>query len=52
MDMVYNSTKAKEMSELIKKEKRLHREIRMDFEKITRKINDDFEKVKLSKSQK
>ncbi|KEQ57249.1 hypothetical protein SCCGRSA3_01633 [Marine Group I thaumarchaeote SCGC RSA3] len=35
----------KEMDELMKKEKLLHKEIRADFKKISQKINDDFEKA-------
>ena len=34
------------MKDLIRKEKKLHKEIREDFKKISQKINDDFEKVK------
>jgi len=39
------------MKILIQKEKELHRQIRADFNKISQKINDDFEKVKQSKSR-
>ncbi len=46
------SDKSKEMNDLLKKEKKLHKEIHDDFEKITQKINDDFEKIKQSKSMK
>jgi len=45
------SDKSKEMKILIQKEKELHRQIRADFNKISQKINDDFEKVKQSKSR-
>ena len=38
------------MKELLQKEKELHREIRADYKKISQKIDDDFEKVKKSKS--
>ena len=38
------------MNDLVQKEKELHKEIRADFKKISQKINDDFEKVKESKS--
>ncbi len=38
------------MRELLQKEKELHKEIRADYEKISQKIDDDFEKVKKSKS--
>ena len=38
------------MKDLIQKEKKLHKEIKKDFKKISQKINDDFEKAKLSKS--
>ena len=37
------------MRELLKKEKELHKEIRADYEKISQKIDDDFEKIKKSK---
>ena len=50
--MLPNSDKSKEMTDLMQKEKKLHREIRKDFEKISQKINDDFEKIKQSKSSK
>ena len=35
--------KSKEMKDLIQKEKKLHKEIRKDYEKISQKIDDDFE---------
>lgn len=38
------------MKELLQKEKELHKEIRIDYKKISQKIDDDFEKVKKSKS--
>ncbi len=38
------------MRELLQKEKELHKEIRADYKKISRKIDDDFEKIKKSKS--
>ncbi len=38
------------MKELLEKEKELHREIRADYKKISQKIDDDFEKIKKSKS--
>ncbi len=41
----------KEMEELIKKEKLLHKEIRADFKKISEKVNDDFEKALHLKSE-
>jgi len=44
------SDKSEEMKTLIQKEKELHRQIRADFKKISQKINNDFEKVKQSKS--
>ena len=47
-----NSDKSKEMSDLLQKEKELHKEIRADYKKISQKINDDFEKAKKIKSQK
>jgi len=47
-----NLDKSKEMRDLVQKEKKLHKEIRKDFEKISQKINDDFEKVKKSKLSK
>jgi len=40
------------MKELLQKEKKLHREIRADYKKISQKIDDDFEKAKQSKSLK
>lgn len=46
------SDQTKEMEELIKKEKLLHKEIRADFKKISAKINDDFEKALHLKSEK
>ena len=45
-----NTDKSKEMNDLLEKEKELHKEIRADYKKISQKINDDFEKVKQSKS--
>ena len=47
-----HSDQTKEMEELIKKEKLLHKEIRADFKKISEKINDDFEKALHLKSKK
>ena len=38
------------MKELLQKEKKLHREIRADYKKISQKIDDDFDKIKKSKS--
>ena len=38
------------MKDLVEKEKKLHKEIKADFKKISQKINDDLEKVKESKS--
>ena len=38
------------MKNLVQKEKDLHKEIRADFKKISKKINDDFEKIKQAKS--
>jgi hypothetical protein len=38
------------MKVLLQKEKELHKQIRADFNKICQKIDDDFEKVKQSKS--
>lgn len=46
------SNQIKEMEELMKKEKLLHKEIRADFKKISQKINDDFEKALHLKSKK
>jgi len=40
------------MRELLQKEKELHKEIRADYKKISQKIDDDFEKIKNSKSLK
>ncbi|MDF2422489.1 MAG: hypothetical protein OPY06_05710 [Nitrosopumilus sp.] len=42
--------KSKEMADLLKKEKDLHKEIRKDFKKISMKVNADFDKVMESKS--
>ena len=50
--MLSEVDKLKEMKELIQKEKKLHKSIKADFNKISQKINDDFEKVKESKSSK
>ncbi|MBT8252033.1 MAG: hypothetical protein KJO99_04285 [Nitrosopumilus sp.] len=50
--MLSEVDKSKEMKELIQKEKKLHKAIKADFNKISQKINDDFEKVKESKSSK
>ena len=60
MDVVFQKTflrftlfgpkQTKEMEELIKKEKLLHKEIRADFQKISQKINGDFEKASHLKS--
>jgi len=47
-----NIDKSKEMSDLLHKEKELHKEIRADYKKINQKINDDFEMAKKLKSQK
>jgi len=47
-----NTDKSKEMSNLLQKEKKLHKDIRADYKKISQKINDDFEKAKKLKSQK
>ena len=40
------------MQELLQKEKQLHKEIRADYNKISQKIDDDFEKIKQLKSPK
>ena len=45
------SDQTKEMEELLKKEKFLHKEIRVDFKKISQKITDDFEKAIHLKSE-
>jgi hypothetical protein len=47
-----NTDKSKEMNDLLQKEKELHKEIRADYEKISQKINDDFENARKLKSQK
>ncbi|MCH8085584.1 MAG: hypothetical protein IIC15_04030 [Thaumarchaeota archaeon] len=47
-----NTDKSKEMSNLLQKEKELHKDIRADYKKISQKIDDDFEKAKKLKSQK
>ncbi|MHA7734883.1 hypothetical protein [Nitrosopumilus sp. S6] len=46
------SDQTKEMEELMKKEKLLHKEIYADFKKISQKVNDDFEKALHLKSKK
>ena len=46
------SEQSKEMKKLLQKEKTLHKEIHDDFEKISQKIDEDFERVKQSKSPK
>ncbi len=48
--MMSKTDKSKEMKDLVKKEKKLHNEIKADFKKISQKINDDFQKVRESKS--
>ncbi|MGV7225312.1 MAG: hypothetical protein ACQ9CV_00130 [Nitrosopumilus sp.] len=48
--MLTTIDKSKEMKDLIEKEKKLHKEIKSDFEKISQKINEDFEMVRKSKS--
>ena len=42
--------KSKEMTDLLQKEKELHKEIRKDFKKISLKVNADFDKIRESKS--
>jgi hypothetical protein len=41
---------SKEMNDLLQKEKKLHKEIRKDFKKISQKINVYFDKIQESKS--
>ena len=48
--MPSKNTKSNDMAKLLKKEKELHGQIRADFEKISQKIDDDFEKIIKSKS--
>ena len=48
--MTSNTDKSKEMRELLQKEKKLHKEIRADYKKISQKIDDDFDEIKKSKS--
>jgi hypothetical protein len=43
--------KLKEMQELLEKEKNLHKKIRLDYKKISDKINNDFDQIKKSKSE-
>ena len=42
--------KLKEMQELLEREKNLHKKIRLDYKKISDKINNDFDQIKKSKS--
>ena len=37
------------MQDLLKKEKKLHKEIRLDYKKISEKINSDFDKIQKPK---
>jgi hypothetical protein len=46
-----NSLKLKEMQELLEKEKNLHKKIRLDYQKISDKINNDFDQIEKSKSK-
>jgi hypothetical protein len=46
-----DSLKLKEMQELLEKEKNLHQKIRLDYKKISDKINNDFDQIKKSKSK-
>ncbi|MBS3926589.1 MAG: hypothetical protein KGZ34_07875 [Nitrosarchaeum sp.] len=46
-----NSLKVKRMQDLLKKEKKLHKEIRQDYKKISEKIINDFDKIQKSKTQ-
>ena len=39
-----------EMKNLLQKEKKLHKEIHSDYEKISQKINDDLDKIKKAKN--
>ncbi|MGY5150389.1 MAG: hypothetical protein ACW9W3_10025 [Candidatus Nitrosopumilus sp. bin_68KS] len=48
--MPSKNTKSNDMVKLLEKEKELHCLIRADFEKITQKIDDNFEKIIKSKS--
>ena len=48
--MPSKNTKLNDMAKLLKKEKELHCQIRDDFEKISQKIDGDFEKIIKSKS--
>ena len=41
---------SKEMKNLLQKEKKLHKEIHSDYEKISQKINDDLDKIKKAKN--
>ena len=38
------------MKNLLQKEKKLHKEIHSDYEKISQKINDDLDKIKKAKN--
>lgn len=52
MLLASNTDKAKEMKELLQKEKELHKEIRADYKKISQIIDEDFQKAKQLKSSK
>jgi len=43
--------KVKRMQDLLKKEKKLHKEIHQDYKKISEKIIDDFDKIQKLKTK-
>ena len=45
-----DENQSKEMKNLLQKEKKLHKEIHSDYEKISQKINDDLDKIKKAKN--
>jgi len=46
-----STLKVKRMQDLLKKEKKLHKEIHQDYEKISEKITDDFDKIQKLKTK-
>jgi len=48
---IHESFNLKEMQELRKKEKKLRKQIQLDYKKISEKMNYDFNQIKQSKSK-
>ncbi len=46
-----STLKVKRMQDLLKKEKKLHKEIHQDYKKISEKITDDFDKIQKLKTK-